>query len=108
MNNNEFKDTDNMGCSIIFIMCFILFLVWLMSGCGSVGTITKFADGTISETHAITFGSTAAVTDFKDNISANGRRISFGSGNSDVNVEALQQSNEILGKLLEGAVKGMK
>ena len=87
-------------------------LAWALVGCGSVGTVTRFSDGTVSETHAITFGSTAAVTDFKDSIGPTGRRISFGAGKTDVNVEALQQSNDILGKVVEGftsgTIKGIK
>jgi len=87
-------------------------LAWALTGCGSVGTITRFSDGTVSETHAITFGSTAAVSDFKDSIGPNGRRISFGAGQTDVNVDALQQSNNLLGKVVEGftsgAIQGIK
>jgi len=93
----------------LFVACVFAFA---LTGCGSVGTITRFSDGTISETHAITFGSTAAISDFKDNIGPNGRRISFGAGQSDVNVEALQQSNELLGKVIQGlttgAIQGLK
>jgi len=93
---------------------FLIALVfsWALTGCGSVGTITRFADGTVSETHAITFGSTAAVTDFSDRITGTGRSITFGAGKTDVNVEALRQSNELLGTVVEGftsgAIKGIK
>jgi hypothetical protein len=87
-------------------------LAWALTGCGSVGTITRFSDGTVSETNAFTFGSTAAVSDFKDTIGSNGRKISFGAGQTDVNVQALQQSNDLLGKIVEGftsgAIKGVK
>jgi hypothetical protein len=99
---------------MIFTALFFTALVfsWALTGCGSVGTITRFADGTVSETHAITFGSTAAVTDFSDRITGNGRAISFGAGKADVNVEALRQSNELLGTVVEGftsgAIKGIK
>jgi hypothetical protein len=99
---------------MIFLALFVTALVfsWALTGCGSVGTITRFADGTISETHAITFGSTAAVTDFSDRITGTGRSISFGAGKTDVNVEALRQSNELLGTVVEGftsgAIKGIK
>ncbi len=73
-------------------------IILSLVACGSVGTVTRFADGTVSETHAFTLGSTAAVSDFKDSIkTANktGRTISFGTGNADVNVEALEQSNQL-------------
>jgi len=99
---------------IIRTSLFLIALVfaWALAGCGSVGTITRFADGTVSETHAITFGSTAAVTDFSDRITGTGRSISFGAGKTDVNVEALRQSNELLGAVVEGftsgAIKGIK
>jgi len=99
---------------MIFAALFFTALVfsWALTGCGSVGTITRFADGTVSETHAITFGSTAAVTDFSDRITGTGRSISFGAGKTDVNVEALRQSNELLGAVVEGftsgAIKGIK
>jgi len=97
------------GASFLFIG---LVFAWALTGCGSVGTITRFSDGTISETHAITFGSTAAVTDFSDRITGTGRSITFGAGKTDVNVEALRQSNELLGTVVEGftsgAIKGIK
>jgi len=86
-------------------------LLFLLASCGSVGTITRFADGTVSETHAFTMGSTSAVTDFKDSIkTANktGRTITFGSVSNDVNVEALEQSNQLLGTLVGAAVKAAK
>ena len=94
-----------------FITCVVTAVLLMLSGCGSVGTITRFADGTISETHAFTFGSTAAVSDFKDSIKTpnkSGRSISFGTGNTDVNVEALEQSNQLLGTLVGAAVKAAK
>ena len=89
----------------------VTLLLSILTACGSVGTITKFSDGTVSETHAFTIGSTAAINAFKDSISIpgkNGRTISIGSTNTDVNVEALQQSNELLGTLVGAAVKAAK
>ena len=87
----------------------IMILILLsMVSCGHVQTITRFPDGTISETSATTLGSTAAVTEFRDSLKASnksGRTISFGAGKTDVNVEALQQTNELLGTLVGAAVK---
>ena len=96
--------------AVAVLVCIVLF-AFILTGCGTVGTITRFADGTVSETHAFTFGSTAAVSDFKDSIkTANktGRTISFGSVSNDVNVEALEQSNQLLGTLVGAAVKAAK
>ena len=95
----------------IIIIGGIAIAALFITACGSVGTITRFADGTVSETHAFTLGSTAAVSDFKDSIkTANktGRTISFGSVHNDVNVEALEQSNQLLGTLVGAAVKAAK
>ena len=110
-HNNKVPRSIKLGISISFLFVAIVF-AWALTGCGSVGTVTRFADGTVSETHAITFGSTAAVSDYKDNLTLTGREIGFGAGNTDVNVEALKQSNNILEKLVEGlssgAIKGLK
>lgn len=71
-----------------------------------MSTTTTFPDGRKTSTHAFVFGRTEAITGFHDDMTKDGRVVSVGTANGDVNVEALKQSNDLLGKLFEGLMKG--
>lgn len=94
--------------TVWWILLFILigYFILILSGCASMSTTTTFPDGRQTSTHAFVIGRTETMTDFRDNMTKDGRDVSVGSAKGDVNVEALKQSNDLLGKLVEGMMKG--
>jgi len=91
-------------------LCFMLLL--LVTGCVDIHTLTKFPDGRIVEGHINGFMVTDTVSGFRDDMTKDGRTISLDKAASDVNVEALKQSNDLLAKLMQalmaGAIQGAK
>jgi hypothetical protein len=92
--------------SVCFFSLILWFLLFVLFGCSIKNYTGKFSDG--SETHAwiCKFGTDTAVKDFSGSVNKDGSR-SFALGSSDSNQTAgMEQANQFISTIVEGAVKG--
>jgi len=96
--------------SAIGFLLAIIAILSLLSACATITTDTILTDAagnkTITHTHAAVLGRTEAITGLSDDLTPGSRKIGVGAANGDVNVKALEQTNNLLGTLVEGLVKG--
>jgi hypothetical protein len=84
----------------LFLLCALI-----LSGCATITSTDKYADGRSTTTTIFEVGRSEAITAFNDTTTKDGRAVSVGAVKSDVNVQALQATTGAIGSIVGEALK---